>query len=550
MSNAFLIEPEDTPFAITLPNGDTLTGRSPVVVVGPNGSGKTRRMREVTFGGQHEFINALRNTMVASHLQPMNLAGARSNLNDQRIQARNSHWTLSNEFETLLAKLYAEDAESAVRFREQTKAEGAASEPPTTMERVQELWRNVFPDRELAMADGAPKVTSRVGDGEPVEYSGQFMSDGEKAGLYLAARVLDAASGVVVVDEPETHFHSLLASRFWDYLEEARPDIRFVYITHDLPFALSRSDATFVLANPKDGLTRMQMESGLPAAVAEAALGAASFSFYATRIILCEGDEAGLDAKFYRAWFKDRETTVEPVGSCEMVFQCATTLQTHLATGLEVAGIIDRDFRADPFLTALPDGVSPLRVHEIESLLCVPEVVELVAKYTVTTNARDRYLDALDAAVNDAQRHKVIVERWKTRVESLLVAIPAAVKARHDDLQSMVTAATEAFRQDSWSFDPVGLLNEEITRVSALKATDDIDQFLSVIPGKGLLSVATAHAGARDPKQYFELVVTALKSGGPEWTTLGSSLRDALSPYVPLSALRGSRRFKPEPRPG
>jgi hypothetical protein len=83
--------------------------------------------------------------------------------------------------------------------------------------------------------------------------------------------------------------------RFWNALEEERPDIRFVYITHDLTFALSRRSATFVMATPPEQLNVVQIGGELPSDVAEVLLGAASFSFYAKRVVLCEGDEKSVD---------------------------------------------------------------------------------------------------------------------------------------------------------------------------------------------------------------------------------------------------------------
>jgi len=57
---------------------------------------------------------------------------------------------------------------------------------------------------------------------------------------YLAGRVLDSESTIIIVDEPEVHFHSRLAARFCNEMKALRPDCRLVYVTHDLPFALSR----------------------------------------------------------------------------------------------------------------------------------------------------------------------------------------------------------------------------------------------------------------------------------------------------------------------
>ncbi len=171
--------------------------------------------------------------------------------------------------------------------------------------------------------------------GPALEYSGNQMSDGEKAALFVAGRVFSAERGILVVDEPETHFHSLLAVRLWNALEDARPDLRFVYVTHDLTFALSRRRARYVLASPTAGLRPIAVDDALPSDVSEALLGSASLSFYASRIVFCEGESGGRDESLYGAWFSGPDTVLRSVGSCQMVIRCVEALRaagvrTHL----------------------------------------------------------------------------------------------------------------------------------------------------------------------------------------------------------------------------
>ena len=188
------------------------------------------------------------------------------------------------------------DKEFIRRYREDRGSAG--DPPPTPLSRIEELWGRIYPGRSLRWRDWRPYVLSTVG-GDEVEYTANQMSDGEKAALYVAARVFSATAGVLVVDEPETHFHSRLAVRLWSVLEDARPDLRFVYVTHDLTFALSRRDARYVLANPTAGMTVIDLDDDLPSDIAETLLGSATLSFYASRIIFCEGDDQSMDNLLY-----------------------------------------------------------------------------------------------------------------------------------------------------------------------------------------------------------------------------------------------------------
>ncbi len=245
------------------------------------------------------------------------------------------------------------------------------------------------------------------------------MSDGEKAALLLAGRVFSAEPGVLVVDEPETHLHSLLAVRLWNLLEAARPDIRFVYVTHDLTFALSRFDTRYVIANPTGGLKAIDVAADLPKDVAEAILGSASLSFYASRIVFTEGEHGSLDDGLYSAWFNGRDTVVRPVGGCQTVLRCCEALEkSGMSLGLSAVGIIDRDFHPTVFHDSQPSYVHSLKVHEVESLYSLPDMVQAVAAHLGKTNwkATD-YRDKLAASVTIQQRHAIIIARWKARIE-------------------------------------------------------------------------------------------------------------------------------------
>src|SRR6185312_12461717 len=103
-------------------------------------------------------------------------------------------------------------------------------------------------------------------------YPAKTMSDGERTCLYLAARVLTAESGILVIDEPELHMHRKLAIDYWNKLEEMRPDVRFVYVTHELHFALSRRDPTLIVIRDEETVEKAKIDAISPD-LAEALLG-------------------------------------------------------------------------------------------------------------------------------------------------------------------------------------------------------------------------------------------------------------------------------------
>ncbi len=536
-------------YTLRLHDATELPGNSPVVVIGPNGSGKTRQIRQLQANVPIDFVNALRNTRVSPDLPAMGYDTARNNFTSQRAQTRQTHWEIASDFDMLLSHLLAQDAMSAIEYTRKIRLDHRveALPPLTPLNRIEDIWREVFPGRELLWRDWKPLVRS-VTSGSSIEYSGNQMSDGEKAALYLAGRVISAEPGIIVIDEPETHLHLLLAIRLWNILEKARSDLRFVYVTHDLPFALSRQNPRFVLASPTAGLRVLDFDDDLPNDVAEALLGAASLSFYASRVIFCEGEETSIDAKLYNAWFSTRDTVVRSVGSCQMVLRCVEALRTSkIASSLTPEGIIDRDFHPAQFLKALPDGIYALKVHEVESLLCLADIVAAVAIHLGRSFSRERYLQILAGNVTDSERHKVVIERWKRRLEPNLIGLISTISTRPKPLDDIVKDIPAIFDHTSWSFSPEKILEEEKQRVESVSPISSIDEFLALLPGKKFIAAVAKMLNITD-KGYVELVINALNGAEGAIADLGFKLRQILKSYLPNETVAASlSRSEAEP---
>ncbi len=525
-------------YALRLPDGTELSGENPVVIVGPNGSGKSRKARELRASVSIEFVNALRNTRVSPDIPAMGYEAAQNHFAQQRSQAKVSHWELVSDFDMLLSQLLGQKAMQAMEYMDNIRlARGTQSLPlPIPLTQVEDVWRDVFPGRELLWRDWKPLVRSNT-SGSSVEYSGNQMSDGEKAALYLAGWVFSTKPGIIVVDEPETHLHSLLAIRLWNALEAARPDIRFVYITHDLSFALSRKSPLFILASPIDGLRVLNLGDDLPSDLAEVLLGSASLSFYASRVVFCEGNPTSIDVRLYTAWFSAQGTIVRSVGSCQLVMRCVEALRaSNIANSLTAEGIVDRDFHPSAFLDNLPAGVNALKVHEVESLFCLPDVVAAVAQHLSRGFSRGDYLKRLSDSVTAPERHKVIIERWKRRLEPNLVGLVASIKAKPKPIEDIINELPTMFDHTAWSFSPEKMLEEESTKVEALSPTGSIDEFLKLLPGKRFLNLAVKTVGMQDDA-YIDLVINAVQGKDKNLAALSATLRNALLNYLPLSCV-------------
>lgn len=513
-----------------------LEGSAPIVILGANGSGKTRLAVEMTRSGLAEFIPAVRNIALPDQIPNWTLQTATSELTNRTNRRRNSYWEMIEDIDALFGKLWSLHAVEAMRVYDQI-LEGRTPEslPDTVLNKTKELWRRVFPGRTIAFSDFSAKVSNEyLGS---TTYTAKHMSDGERTGLYLAARILDSSHSVVVVDEPETHFHSRLAVRFWDALESLCTDKRFVYVTHDLTFALSRKDASIILARPNQPPELIQPGSALPDEDVASILGAASFSVYAKRLIFCEGrEERSLDQELLRAWFADRDTALIPVGGCENVKRCTSAFrESSVVSGFHAVGIIDRDHWPEDLLSSI-EGVHVLPVHEIESLYVLKPVYAAIAVHAghAQDSVDNLYKSALDGfkrQMHGALSNKLICERFKARSMMLLERGFSSTIDFQDRIATK-NALVSQIPSVRAVTDPGSIWDEEEALVESALLSDDALLFLRVLPGKPLVGPAASSLGLSKTR-YCELIKTALGSDDPALSVLKSALEDALRPYLP-----------------
>jgi energy-coupling factor transporter ATP-binding protein EcfA2 len=529
---------------VLIPGAPSIKGSHPLIVLGPNGSGKTRLGTKLraTGGIATTRIPALRNLELPQDIQIAGRSQAKGQLEGEFNRSQNNPWVLANDITWLMADLVAEDAESATKYRNAARLGSAGKPPETSLTKLMDFWGKTFPGRSIDLSSYRPQVTSIL-SGASLSYPATQMSDGERVAIYLAARVLHAPPGLIVVDEPEVHFHSLLARRLWSGLEALRSDCRFVYITHDLAFTGSRRDAQYIIARPGDKHDVLPREAEIPDEVIGAVLGAASFSVTAQRLVFCEGT-IGKDDLFYQAWFDPETTAVVAVGSCADVAQCVTVVNSgRTVRGVKAVGIVDRDYWPDNRIAQLQnDGVHVLPVHEIESLYCLPLVYKAIAQFIAVEDYEAKYQDFVRAARNAFKGvllHKQALERAKTAIDKKVVGLLNGV-APTDNLVDMRASLVKAADPASWGFDPGSLLDEELTVVKGAHASAaGVEEFLRIFPGKTYFEHAAASLGLKG-ERYRELVAAALTSQDGQtvdqatgMSKLKADLIAALAPHLP-----------------
>ena len=409
---------------ITLPPRDgqgsqeILSDLSSLVIVGPNGSGKSKLgywIETNQTGAEVHRVSAQRALTFSDIIQPYQYERAEAQFlyghehlgrgNEIRSRRWGSRPTagLLNDFDKLLVLLFAGEAKRNKEYTKQAKeTEEYHCVPESRIDVLLGIWHHCLPQRELTLRDG--KVQASIeGSGT---YDGSEMSDGERVGLYLIGQCLSAQkNSLIVIDEPEIHLHRAIQTALWDRIETARPDCLFVYITHDLDFAASRTTGRKIYVKEFDGSNWKWEEvpgiDELPENVLLEVLGSRR------NILFVEGEKSSLDAEIYRTIYP--EHLVVPRGGCSRAIE-STKAMRNLPNlhHLRIHGIIDRDYRCDEEVAALKkEGIHCLEVAEIENLICIEEVVRIIAK--------DQMLDPDDAL---EQVKDLIISELREEIET------------------------------------------------------------------------------------------------------------------------------------
>jgi len=353
------------------------------VIVGANGAGKTRFAQrlaaDVAAAPDPRLVfnvSALRGLY-----DPRRMPDSVDNLYDIALPGYQSEPT-ATQFDRLLHLLVHDEMINLFRYKASHAAGINSRLESTRLDKVIELWQEVFPDNRILIESGR-MLFSRQDNNAADPYSAIKLSAGEKAVIYYVGAILYAPkSAVIFVDSPEMFLHPSLMQSLWNRIELLRRDCSFVYVTHDLGFASSRTDATTIWVRRFDpGSIAWDYEllpphSQLSDGVYLAIMGSRK------PVLFIEGDGVhSIDAQLYPLLFKDYSVT--SLGSCNKVIEATRTFNDLSGFHhLDSRGIVDRDRRDDKEVAYLRGRrIMVPDVAEIENILILEEVVRAVASY-------------------------------------------------------------------------------------------------------------------------------------------------------------------------
>ncbi|WP_373511068.1 DUF4435 domain-containing protein [Persicitalea sp.] len=375
------------------PNTNPVLDFEQLVIIGANGSGKTRfgsNIEQRYYEHTHR-ISAQKSLSMPDFVSTKSKEVAegeflyghwdKSNPNYYKtqgwIQARwgnDMNTFLLNDYEKLMVLLHTEEYELSLNFKE-----NGGSKPNTKLDRIQKIWETILPHRKLIKKAGV--IEAYPTEQKNSIYNASQMSDGERVIFYLIGEAICAPEkSIIIIDEPEMHIHRSLVKKLFDQIEVERLDCFFIYLTHDIDFAITRQNAVKIWTKSYNSgdiwdYEFLDKKAPIPEQLYLEVLGSRK------PIIFLEGDNSSIDYQLYEQVYSDY--TIKPLGSCEKVIHSVKSFneQTEFHH-LQSFGIIDRDRRSDVDLSNLNSkNIWVLDVAEVENLLLEESIVKAIANH-------------------------------------------------------------------------------------------------------------------------------------------------------------------------
>lgn len=324
---------------------------------------------------------------------------------------------LESIFSKLIITFCNEEIKKGLNYYYKSSTEGAEN---SLLIQVNNILANIIPGIQLQINFDCRCINIlKAGN----LYSVNAMSDGEKVTLYYILHVILASEdSYIIVDEPETFLNTSVANRLWNSLEEIRPDCKFIYLSHNIDFIMSRKLAKLIWCveyiYPNNWILEdVEFQDNLlPKELIISLLGTQK------TILFCEGivDEVS-DYSFYSTLFSDK-VFVYPVGGHREVIQYVRKFNSSLLNGYyKAVGIIDHDFLSEEKIDDyLKDKIFTLPFNEIEMALLCDELLEsIVSLYANEITTKEKIANFKEEAFDllKQNKDKIVSQNVKFYIE-------------------------------------------------------------------------------------------------------------------------------------
>src|SRR5688572_28869603 len=136
---------------ITIPGLGDDVGETPIVILGPNGSGKTQLAQKIATNNEVSAISAQRRTWLDDQIPVEAEDRLRKHVRNQQSQWQSRSWQPTEEINHILSTLIQEHTNQLTKRNEEAIAKNTAVEPlrDTKLIQLQGLWSKLYPTRKL-----------------------------------------------------------------------------------------------------------------------------------------------------------------------------------------------------------------------------------------------------------------------------------------------------------------------------------------------------------------------------------------------------------------
>lgn len=500
---------------------DTQTANT-VVIIGANGAGKSSFGKELI--RQHQGVSERISGLSSLYLKREEFEGPVNNLALLQSALSGRSVQVLSEYEKLVIRLQSDEFEAALKFKEESKLKPGLRPPRTKIDLIQNIWEKMFPHNRLVRTSGAIELVTNAKQGS--HYSPERMSDGERVVFYLIGTVLCAGkNALLVIEEPTLLLHDSIKGLLWDELEELRRDCTFVYLTHDVEFASSRTFSKRIWIRSFDAdenswdYEMLESHESFPEEIYLTLLGSRR------PILFIEGTDSGsIDGRLYPLIFGDY--TVKPMGGCQKVIETTKAFrQLKDFHTLESMGIVDRDRRTKGEVEYLNEqGILVPDVAEVENLLLLEPVIKVVAAKLMVDP---------DGVFNQVKRN--IIRQFEQDIDE-----QALLHAKHRVRKRLETAVDRKIDSVEELTGHIRNLQEEIDveviygklkrTFTAYAENKDYKSILRVYNQKGMMWQSRLYGllGINNQGSYLNIIISILRENKEDAEIIRTKIKRSL----------------------
>jgi len=474
-----------------------------LLLIGANGSGKTRLGTWIEIeSSQRELVHRI--SAQKSLSMPDTTTPVSIDIAEKNLLFGNPEWTYLNkinkwnskpatsflsDYEKLMVYLFSDETEENAKFKIAYKASTERIDPPVTkIDLVKDTWEKILPHRELVV--GGLRVQTCVKNHVDKIYNSSEMSDGERVIFYLIGQCLAAPkNGIIVIDEPELHLHKSIQAPLWAEVEKLRSDCLFVYLTHDVDFAVSQQNAARIWLKSFDGISWdweiIKSDENLPDELLLEVLGSRK------PVIFVEGSNGSYDVSLYREIFP--EYLVIPRGSCSQVILSVNAFKANSQLHhLSICGIIDRDRRVSDEIGALEaNSIFVLTVAEVESLFCTEELIKIASEQL----ARNPIADFQTISEDIFKRLQLELDK------QVSLHVASEIKFQLSKFDQNIQGESElssALSTLAYSIDVKQLYSDTLNMFNSVISTNNYEKLLEIYNRKSLATQVSGALGLKN----------------------------------------------------